>query len=628
MSGYNLDPQTTTLVAGTSYTVLLTAIDADANGIDSYMRGLVLQISSAPETLDQITRDTSFRWLVQAASSDGNIFPIGTDPMGEVSLTLPAVSIPDKRRINAGLTHPLRIARIIITPKKTGRLELNFDSHPYSGGSGIDESYYIGADYQLNRINQGAGLVYSPKVGTLTNSTSGDLSNPTYSLWNGFLGLINVAELVNPGDKSLNVAIALYGSDGTQRSTSTLIIPPRSQQDLVLNDLKGFAANSYGVVEITYQGKLDGRVFYYLQDRSNSNFQFAFGSPFVSPTRGNTAVSFNTMQPSLEPKDAQNQVSNWLSIVNLSKQAQSFSVLEYSLTGELQNSTAVLVSPRGRSDVEAGAGLAPTTGLIQIVPDNTQAPFIAQLMRYGSDSPVGVPPTSYKFAFPLLALEKSIEPIYAPISTLHGEQTWLEVANVTKSPTVVTVRVVAEDGDVREKETFSLPSFAQRHIDASQYLLDSEAGHGEIGHVSISSSIPGSVMAQTMFYFRDANGSIKAMYGSQARAISKQRLAGSYNLFLGMKSLLRLYNVSDDEFPLTVMVGDASEHQLDLKPRSAIQLPLDDSQQFKTTANSYGTVLIEGNGRFIAEILRLRLEENNQSSDGEVIDFVAPTAVK
>ncbi len=459
--------------------------------------------------------------------------------------------------------------------------------------------------------------------GELKVLAQGPLSNPTFALWSGFLSMINIAELVNPGDEELVATLSLYSINGRRESRTTVVIPPRGQRDVIVNGLEGFVSDSYGILEIAYKGgELDGRLSFYRQEGSSGDYEFAFGVPFPSLLYGTNAVGFNTMQPSQKLEERLNAVSNWFSVVNLAKSPKRFTVNEYTSLGTLLQTKVISVAPFGRVDLEAGAARPPTVGLIEVVAADKSAPYLAHLMRYGADTPPGQFPSGYHFAFPLGAEPGSNGPLYVPNSRQYGEQAWVETMNLSDDNVTVLLKFIAQTGEIRGEKTFVLPTHAQVHVDGSEYLHQ-----GEIGYVSITPDGSGVVAAQTMFYFRKNNGQVSAMYGIQGREALGNDLSGSTNRFLEILPSLRLYNVSDEPIQAIVSVGNASQHQIDIQKRGAVELKLYDEKLFNTKPNTYDIIKVETAGEIFVEVIRSRWSSNVFGGERE-LDFVAPTQVK
>ena len=458
-----------------------------------------------------------------------------------------------------------------------------------------------------------------------------NLTSPLYVVWNGFLRMTNVLELINTGTTPLTVDINFYDISGNLASTTERTIPGRGQTDVIVNDLDGFVADSYGVIGLEFSNDraedIEGRMFFYRSDLQGG-YEFAFGVPFVMPTMGVSSVGFNTYQPSINALDAASAVLQWLAIVNLdSVNSRSFTIRSYDLPGNLLDTRQVVVPPFGRIDLSAGhVNPGPSNvGQHIITPDDVASPYIAQLFRYGSDAPATSVPSRYFFAFPLLSRPGNGETQYAPISIGGGSDNWLELVNTQQAPVNVDLSFYDNHGMLKNQQTVSLGAFAQQHIHAASYL---DEMHNS-GTVTISPSVANSVVGTSMFYFRDDSGSIEAMYGSPVRETFGRMQFGSYNLFIGMNSWLKLANVSGRIITAIVRVysseaGLLKEMTVPLDVNGGVELAIHDASQFNTTINTYGVIEIEtaGSEEVFSEVLRLRPTESGD------VDFAAPTSVR
>lgn len=446
----------------------------------------------------------------------------------------------------------------------------------------------------------------------------GHLQSPVYIPWNSFIGMLNILELVNPGFSDVQARVSLYDVNGTLTHTQSLTIGGQQQQDLIINEMPGFVSDSYGIVKIEFNELLDGRMFFYRP--VGQGFEFGFAVPLSNPSYGVTNVGYNTFQPSANAADAGFVVQNWISLVNLSNEAQVFDIETYPAGGEKIERT-VSVPARGRIDMDGGHALvgASSIGLHRILPRQANAPYLAQLIRYGAR---GQTVEGYDFAFPLVAKAGSGARLQMPISARFGEQNWVELANTLPVEMVVHVGFYGADGSLLHEEQLGLLAFEQRHLNASSYLEV-----GEIGSVILTPNSVNSLLAQSMFYLRDSSGSIEAMYGSQPELATARSVFGSYNLFLNMESIARLMNPTDEELSLRMLVNSASgtvEETLSIAPYGSTDIDLRDPERFQTEPDSYGVLVLESaNGvRFSSELIRVR-----PSLEGG-IDFAAPTLIR
>jgi len=441
-------------------------------------------------------------------------------------------------------------------------------------------------------------------------------TNGKYGLWNGYLGMENIVELINSTNSAVTGQVNMFSSDGTLVSSSYYTVPANGQQDVILNELAGFATDAYGILQVS--SNVDGRVLFYRpSDPTFLNFDFAFAVPLSNGFTGDSFAGFNTFQPSFNIADSANLVANWLSIVNLSASAQSFYIRRYDSGGNLLASTFVTVNAKSRSDFEAGhVNPGPYNyGLIKVEPTNGSASYLAQLTRYGSAANGG-----FDFAFPLISDSGSTSTITVPLGSTFLTQNWLEVINVSNAANTVPVDFYNSAGTLLGTLNVGLAARAQYHINVTDII-----GSGNLGYARVHTASTQPVVAESMFYYRNAStGSIDTMYGSQARVAKQGSAQGSYNLFLAMNNYLKLINPND----VTVFVNvglvssfsNGSSPNYTLPPNSTREIWLN-APELGTVANSYGTVTVtptDSNVRVLHEVLRLKLS-------GTDIQFAAPT---
>ena len=455
------------------------------------------------------------------------------------------------------------------------------------------------------------------------------LENPTYILWNGFIDIINILELLNTSDSALQVTVTLYNISGGVAGQLELTLNPFEQRDLIINDFEGFSKDSYGIIGINYPSErkddFDGRMFFY-RPGSGTDYQFAFGTSFSRPLYGTSAVAFNTFQPSLATADAGKEVAQWLSIANLDQnQAKSFTVKRYDQGGTLLSTTDVAVPAFGRADIEAGhiTPGANQVGQHIIEPQDPISPYLAQLSRYGGNNQPGSNPTDYEFAFNLVAKVGNGQRQLSPISTGAGAENWLELVNTTDGEIEVAIEIYNNNGEVLSNQSVTISAFAQQHLNVGTLLAA-----GDSGTVSVTSNTANSVIGTSMFYFRNSDGSIAAMYGSQLTEPFGNSLSSSYNLFLGMDNWLRVSNITDQAIELTLSVyasggGSVNTSTVNLEPRAGVDFGIHNAGQFDTVADSIGIITIEtdSSAGIFSELLRMRIVNGS-------IDFAAPVSVR
>ncbi|MCA9228736.1 MAG: hypothetical protein KDA47_24135, partial [Planctomycetales bacterium] len=347
--------------------------------------------------------------------------------------------------------------------------------------------------------------------------------------------------------------------------------------------------------------------------------------PFVHPTCGDSYVSFNTYQPSLNPSESGNLVAQWLGVVNLHPtQAKGFTVNRYDEQGQQIGTFHIVVGPLARQDIEGGHQNPGTYryGLNEILPDDPGSPYISQLFRYGGNAPPSAAPSTYSFAFPLLGRAGTAQSIYGPISSGAGGENWLEVTSTGANTDNIRVSFYANAGGLQHTQSLNLSPYSQVHLNASQYLAP-----GASGSVVVESLSGGPIIAQSMFYFRNSSGSISTMYGSQSREALGLEMFGSYNRFINIVDWLRLFNTRGEAQSVDLTVYNPSQAPytatIVLGAHGGLDLGLHESQ-YLTQPDSYGIVQLKAQnvGDIAADVLRFR------PSAGGGVDFAAPTSVR
>lgn len=429
--------------------------------------------------------------------------------------------------------------------------------------------------------------------------------------------MTNVLELENTTSAAKSADVYLIRSNGVPGSKLRVDLGANSKQDIILNELPGFAADAYGVIKVV--GSLSGRIFYYrTQGSAFANFEFAFSVTLKEAMTDSSFVNFNTNQPSLAGEDQDNLVANWLSVVNLSSGAKTFLVRKYNQSGVAVSSTSVTVGSYERVDLDGGhivPGVG-NVGLIEVIPQNG-GEYLAQLMRYGYGSN-----GSFDFAFPLNAVPVSTQTTAVALSTMSNSQNWVELSNASSVTSPFRVEFYDQAGSLSGTQSVTLDPHSQRHFNVNSVIGDSA-----IGHALIVPEGSAPAVAESMYYFRStSSGKVLSMYGSQARATFSTEHVGAYNLYLGMSNYLKLSNPgnSGGQIELVVLSGSSelASKRIFVPPHGSIDVPLHDSHSFNTAKNTYGVVKIKPGTytNLIGEVLRLRYDPS-----GTEFEFVAPT---
>ena len=433
---------------------------------------------------------------------------------------------------------------------------------------------------------------------TLSNSTA------VYALWNGFLGMTNILELINPDGNFDNLAttralVSLYSIDGTCQSQTQVDITEGGQRDLIINSMSGFQSDSYGIIKVEYTNNLSGRLSNYKP--AGSEYDFAYSVDLRAPLTGTSTYPYNTYKPGTNITT----VNNWLTVVNLDSSAKSFSIEsingftnEVRLTRTLDN----LDSFR-RSDLDGGHGVfgADTVGTHRVIPSDNSTPYLALLIRYGETSTSG----TFAFAFPITAGSLSGAGGVVPISSQFGETNWVEFSSAGN------YTAYGPDGsEIGSQSNFS------SHLQASSLLSSGERGV----LVSNSSSV------LSMFYLKDSQGNVTGVHGVPGRlATNGSTYNGSYNLFLGMNNWLTISNPTSSTIQTSVYrVGSDSSgsKSLSLPAFSTEVIAVHSDSDLSASADTYGLIRVQpaSAAPLIVDLLRHR-EVNNEP------DFAFPTEV-
>jgi len=162
-------------------------------------------------------------------------------------------------------------------------------------------------------------------------------------------------------------------------------------------------------------------------------------------------------------------------------------------------------------------------------------------------------------------------------------------------------------------------------VQAGALSSDGRIASADRGFVKITPDTTNSIAAQSMFYFRDAAGSVDAMYGVRSREALGSQYNGSYNLFLGMQNYLTVSNITSANLTATISTQSTTENgsgTLTIGAYATASLPVHDTTQFVTSPDTYGLVQVLPTAQrsFIVDLLRLR-------PSGSETDFVFPTEV-
>ena len=453
------------------------------------------------------------------------------------------------------------------------------------------------------------------------------LGSTIYGMWNGFLDMTNILEVVNTGQTAMGVKATLFQLDNTNNvsgfvSAQNFSVQANSQTDIIVNDFEGFQKDSYGIVKIDVTSEnWDGRLFKYRE--SKEGYDFAIPQQFRNPIMGTSYVSFNTYRPSENDIDQQlGEIANWLTIANVDpNNAHRFLIIHRAHLGEEISRRTITVPPFGRLDVDGGHVTAgpDRVGLIEIIPEDTDAPYLAHLSRYALPVPE-LGDDSFQFAITEAAMDGNDRDRFLAVSNLNNSSNWVEAINVSDRVINVDLELFDQNGISVEVGSFRLAPYAQLHFDAGNTLAPNATGL-----VRLKTS--GKILAKSLFYFRDVESRrVLAAYNAPAREAFGMQYVGSYNLFLDQMNWLRIANVTDESVTASYSFASADcadepAREIFLRPRTRFDILLTEDNVDCLKANTNGVLNIETDmtGSILAEVLRVRLKEDGR------FDFTAWT---
>ena len=426
------------------------------------------------------------------------------------------------------------------------------------------------------------------------------LTNLTYTLWNSFLNMQNILELRNNGQEALVADVGVFASNNhdaefVKRFTMRVVVPPHGQRDLHLNPVFDLTKDSYGFIEIaTNHSLFDGNVSYYKPSEiSNGQFDYAFAIPFANSLTGVSYALSNTYYPI---NDASAFMSNWLTVVNPNNVLFKANVIYYADDGSMLKVLAIQVPPISRLDVDGGhESLGPNkAGLIEIVPQDMELPYLSALVRYASDN---------SFAFGQVAKHGVSSERVLPITNTESRFGYFELANTLSSSVILNIKLYNSDGNEVGHLVQNVQPKESLHLATKQMLPRDSSGT-----LVFSSNTPQALVGQMVVYQLNIDSArLATVENSQALEALGTNLFGSYNLYLGMNNWLRVFNTSEERTSLTVSVAD-KELSLTLNPHSRRDIAI---HEFGLGQNTNGalTLTTQTPGSVASQMLRVRTDE-------------------
>ena len=395
------------------------------------------------------------------------------------------------------------------------------------------------------------------------------LRSPAYSIWNGFIEMTNIVELVNTEGVQSVAKLSLFKIDGSLGGSQDIVIPPYGQFDVILNDFPGFSRNSYGVIKIEFDTNITGQVVYYQRGILPERAEFAdFGSSgefinfalplhLTNPTRGDSTVLFNTfplkfldnIYGDLTRTINPSHMSNWLSIINLSEKTEKYLVESYDQSGNLIISRELELPAFGRQDLDGGHGLLgqSAVGSHKIRPADESHPYLAYNTRYSYD----VVAQRMRAAYSVRSVLGTTKPLVTFIgSNLDRNYNYLEIQNTSSNVAEVSVKFypASEHPDRPhlfsvsiDERNYSIPPFGQIHIERNSAGIDDLSSRP----VVIQSTNNQPIVAQAAYYNDDRySPNIDTLTISTAQQILGSSFYFSYNTYLSQVNCFTLVNTS------------------------------------------------------------------------------------
>lgn len=474
------------------------------------------------------------------------------------------------------------------------------------------------------------------------------LASPVFTKYNTYLGQLNWLELVSMGASTIHGHVSVFTLNGKMIGTPLpFSIDAKSEVDINIHDLAG-EPDTYGVVRIDFNSNdegvsLGGRLTVYRPDAdteylpaNEKSYSFAFARELRNAAKGSVFAVAN----SYDPQGLGHLTPNWLEIVNLDSVSRQFIVRIYDQKGqELYSSSAahdangielapITVAPYGERDIQAGHEWGEGVYLVEVVPIDGNAYYFATVARYGSDSYGGSEAQHYNFAMPLNAHAPSGEVHYAMIGNQQGscwtQSNWLEIANTTSADATVDITFRNSAGESVGSTTTIIGPHAQEHLNAGSLVAA-----GDYGLAEISPRDAAAIISQSSVYFHDCKENIlQSAYSSPSRIPGLAEQVGTYNSYLGMKTFLRLLNLTTETDSVGIQLrqtgrGLVADKQHEVPAKGSVELDLGNQTEFLTSRDTYGTVSLSMDDAqcLIADAIRIR-ERSGQ------VDFAIDTIVR
>ena len=434
----------------------------------------------------------------------------------------------------------------------------------------------------------------------------------------------NIAVFYNKSDSvPVTLTIDLLDINGVQQSSSQLSLDAHQEFDVSVDTLPGFSRQSYGLVRVSTSlpGLVDGHMALYRSSPSGDEMEFTILREHQNSLRGDAFAVFNTNQPSQKQSHSEDVVLHWLQLANHDlNDWKGFSVFRYDSNGAVVSSNHIDIPPQGRRDLEAGHDdpILNRVGLVRVVPDDQNAPYGGELIRYGGNSSRGVFPSSFSFAMADNLEQGSGGIQRVSVTRGAGGVNYLELSNLDDLTETVQLKIQSNYGRLAFQGSFDLAGKHQVHIPVSAYF-----SLGEVGYAEVTSFGHRRLLVKSSVYFYAPDASVSDAYNVSGRENLSIGGSSVYNVFLGQFNWLKVFNTSSQTNLVTVEAFAANgtllgSRTMVLPGETGSDLELRENLGFDLENNTYGELRIRSSlpNTIMSDLLRIR-----PSRDGSAIDL-------
>jgi hypothetical protein len=447
------------------------------------------------------------------------------------------------------------------------------------------------------------------------------LRSPFYTIWNSFFEQSNIIALLNKHHTSVGVTVTLFTRHGVPITEQSITLEGHQELDLILNNMPGYPENSYGLAKVEFDSvhALEGHSASYRAEPYNSQsesvdgmgLEFGILRPFSNPIKGESFAFFNTIQPSQVPFEADHVVPHWVQIGNTDEtDTKRFTVKKYDIFGNEIQATVIAVPAQGRVDVDGGHVFPGrnAVGLIQIIPEDTEATYLAQVFHYGYNSEDVEQPNGFSFAMGERMRIGINKPQYLNVSNGAGARNWLTIANVGDASDTVNLLILDNNGSELVNHDFALGVNQQVHFLASDAL-----GVNHSGMAIITSTGLGRVISNSRMYYYDEFGSVTSASLMEERYSLGSEVYALYNTYFEQLNWLSVFNLSDDTITFNVEAYNQdgslkSSVPMEITSGTGVDAEIIHSLGVELEADRYGVLKIVPNqsGQYYAVIRRIK----------------------